>query len=36
TQPLELQKIYDQISLNLKKKTDSLNKLQIKQNALPK
>ncbi len=36
TQPLELQKIYDQIMLNLKQKTDSLNKLQLKQNALSK
>jgi hypothetical protein len=36
SQPLELQKMYDQIGLNLKKKTDSLNKLQIKQNALSK
>jgi hypothetical protein len=36
TQPLALQKMYDQIALNLKKKTDSLNKLQIKQNALSK
>ncbi|HWZ14314.1 MAG TPA: DUF4296 domain-containing protein [Mucilaginibacter sp.] len=35
-QPLELQKMYDQIGLNLKQKTDSLNKLQIKQNALSK
>ncbi|MDB5132233.1 MAG: hypothetical protein JWR02_1982 [Mucilaginibacter sp.] len=36
TQPLALQKMYDQVALNLKKKTDSLNKLQFKQNALPK
>ena len=33
--PLELQKMYDQILLNLKKKTDSLNKVQLKQNAIP-
>lgn len=36
TQPLELQKIYDQIMFVLKQKTDSVNKIQIKQNAIPK
>ncbi|MDP9048098.1 MAG: DUF4296 domain-containing protein [Bacteroidota bacterium] len=36
TQPLELQKIYDQIAFNLKQKTDSVNKLQLKQNAVSK
>ena len=35
-QPLILQKMYDQITLNLKQKTDSLNKLQQKQNGLSK
>jgi len=45
TQPLELQKMYEQILLNLKQKTDSLNKnqrktdslnrLKFKKNALP-
>ena len=34
-QPLKLQKMYDQILLNLTKKTDSLNKVQLKQNAIP-
>ena len=36
TQPVELQAIYDQVLVNLKQKTDSLNKLQQKQyNAIP-
>ena len=37
TQPVELQAIYDQVLVNLKQKTDSLNKLQQKQyDAIPK
>jgi hypothetical protein len=38
TKPVELQSIYDQVLVNLKQKTDSLNKLQQKQqyNAIPK
>ena len=35
-QPAELLKMYDQISLILKNKTDSLNKIQYKQHALSK
>lgn len=34
TQPVELLAIYDQVIVNLKKKTDSLTKSQRKQNAL--
>jgi len=33
-QPTELLKMYDQITLILKKKTDSLNKIQYKQHAV--
>lgn len=35
-QPSELLKMYDQIALILKNKTDSLNKIQYKQHALSK
>ena len=34
TKPTELQKMYDQILLNLKQKTDSLNKVQHKTDSL--
>jgi hypothetical protein len=34
TKPTELQKMYDQILLNLKQKTDSLNKVQRKTDSL--
>ena len=34
-QPQEMQKMYDKILVNLQKKTDSLNKVQLKQNAIP-
>jgi hypothetical protein len=37
TQPAEMEAIYNQILKNLQRKTDSLNKIQLKQlNALPK
>ena len=36
SKPLELQAICDQVVLNLKQKTDSLNKIQLKNNGLPK
>ena len=36
TQPTDIQAIFDQVLLNIQKKTDSLNKIQLKQNALPK
>lgn len=35
-QPTELLKMYDQITLILKQKTDSLNKIQYKQHAVSK
>jgi len=35
-QPAELLKMYDQITLILKNKTDSLNKIQYKQHAVSK
>lgn len=35
-QPAELLKMYDQITLILKQKTDSLNKIQYKQHAVSK
>jgi len=36
SQPVKLQAICDQVLDNLKKKTDSLNKLQLKSHAIPK
>ena len=36
TQPAELLKMYDQITLTLRQKTDSLNKIQYKQHAVSK
>ena len=35
SRPTDIQAIFDQALLNIQKKTDSLNKLQLKQNALP-
>jgi len=36
TQPFQLQKMYEQIQVILKQKSDSLNKIQFKPNAIPK